>query len=438
MATTILVNGVDVTDAIDLTSVQVDENPTQSLFTMDCDMVIPSPGQYAVPRAGQTIAWTSPNGLEFAGIIGQVDPETADTPQQMRYALKATDYTFQFDRHLIVEEFTQQQDAYNIIQTLLKEFINQGPASAYFTMNNVQHSPAVATRKWNYVKPSAALKDLAGELSWTWYVDYNRDLHFFPIEQFVSPLPTNTLNADTDLANYGDLLLREDATQLKNRVFITGFTVLSENPITDTFTGDGSQLVFHLSQPPGSLIYATPTVTVGGVAYIPRRDVANGLQGQPVGPAGDYAYFNTQNITLRFDTAPASGVAIVAAYKYQYHPVVMVEDPLAQAYMAKRDGSDGVYEYWVNDAALTAPDTSLAEAQGQVYLAKYGYPAITGTLVSYTQGWRAGQSFFLNSAVRFGGLSNKQMWVLKNTKSIVNAAGMVKYQLEISDRPFAF
>jgi len=456
--TSITINGVDVTAYIDIDAgpdagntsghgstsagsggtFEVIESPAQSQFTFQCDLVIPTPGEIPVPQVGSTISWTSPAGLEFAGIIQQVQPETQDTTGQMRYTLMATDYTGQFDRHLVVEEWVQDTPADQMVKYIIDTFVNaNAPAGVKFTYTNVQAAPPVAARKINYQQPSAVMTQLCNELQWAWYIDYERDVHFAPVESAASPLAGNVLNADTDLVDYGDLTLNWDASQVRNRIYVLGFLVMSNATVTDDFVGDGTTTTFSLSQIPAPISWSSTydIVTVGGIVYSNATDVASALPGYG---NPDTAYFNKMNQTVRFATAPGADVAVHVTYRYLYAPITMVEDPVAQAWWAKITGDDGVYEYMVNDNTLSGPDTSLAEAQAQLLLAKYAYPAMTGEFVSYTQGWRAGQSFRMNSAVRMGGISNKLFYVLQNTKTIVDGTGRVMHDLQISDRPYAF
>src|SRR5581483_11596298 len=98
------------------------------------------------------------------------------------------------------------------------------------------------------------------QIAFGFYVDYFRDCHFFDVESYVSPLPSNTLDVDAattipdptygQLGVYGDLQITEDISQLRNRVFLRGHKVTANYFYTQKFTGDGQTLSFGLTYEP--------------------------------------------------------------------------------------------------------------------------------------------------------------------------------------------
>lgn len=437
MAITISIAGIDVTTHVDLTSVKTTESPTQHLFEMDFNLVTID-GDIAAPENGNEVVFSNASGILFAGQV-LTAKGTQLSPGVISYAVQATDYTRQFGRHLVVQAF-QGMTADAVVKWMVTNVVNPGlPAVEQFTTNNVHAAPVVADRKVDHLSPTDVMQEIADETGWTWWIDYERDIHFLPWDETASPVDGGVLDADNDTSGaIGALELTTDGTQIKNRVFLEGFTVISTNSVTDHFTGDGVTTTFLLTQVPASLQWSTPVVTVGGVAYVPATDIAAGFPGQT--PPGYECYFNSMNMTIRFSTAPASGVAIVATYYYTYKPVVMMEDPQAQAVMKAADGGDGTYEYDVNDSRLSSVDTTLAEAVGQLLLFKYAYPLIKGTFTSFLQGWAVGQAFTLKASQWFGGI-DQTFWVVEVRKKIVNAKGgtsTLQYSLDIASRPFVF
>lgn len=436
MAISISVGGQDYTSGsgyqVDLTSVKVTEDILNDQWEFDFDILIQD-GAVGRPLSNTEVIFLNGGNREFAGVLATVHEEPVD-PYTFRYKCIANNYEQWFDRHLAAETY-QAQTADALLKAMVTAFC---PG---FTTNNVQAAPQVPEYTADYKAPTQVVKDQANLLAWQWYIDYEKDLHFFIAEQLPSPLPGNALNADTDLVDYGDLVMEEDGTQVKNRIIAMGFDIMSAVTVPVYIVADGQNDTYPLPQKPaGTSAKYWPALTVGGTPYAIAADVAGGLPGT-LGASGT-AYVNTTNMTIRLDPLPAAGTVIQGSMYYKYQPIYVQDDPaLIQAQAAREGGgSDGIYEYAIQDPRMSGDDTSLAQARAGYSLAKYGTPNVTGTLTSFTQGWRAGQSFALTSARRLGGIAGEWFYVAQCDKSIVThpAGGTptLRYDLTISDRPF--
>lgn len=289
---------------------------------------------------------------------------------------------------------------------------------------------------FNYVKPSDAIKKIAQQIEYGWYVDYNKDVHFYPIESFVSPLQNNVLNVDTDTVNYADLMLREDGTQKKTRIYLKGFKSRVSTPITLTFVGDGVTKQWNLGYTP-SWAQGDVSVIVGGVSKTVKRDL---IDGSPDANLTDQtvAYVNYRQNLIRLNFAPTS--QIVVTFYYLANTIIMREDPEAQLAAAAADGGgNGIYEWVTTEPALSQSTLDAANARGDMLLYKYGYPELSGSFTSFTQGWRAGQYFYLNSARRMGGLPTVKMFVRRVRKTIVKADSgglLIRNEVSFADIPY--
>lgn len=427
----ILSNGVDITQYCDLPSLKISEDVLNDQWQLDVNVKIPSAQR---PRPNTEVKVLNGTSTEFAGVWA-TNPEYQIDPATFRYEATAGNYSQWFDRHLVAE-FYAQQNADAIVKSIVNGYC---PG---FTTNHVQAAPVVAPQNLDYKAPSSGIKNLSQLLSWNTYIDYEKDVHFYLAESLPSPLPNNTLNADTDLVSFGDLVLTEDGTQVKNRIIAKEFYVMSGVQVPIYIVADGQNNTFPLPQMPAGTSSKYVSIAVGGVTYTPKADVAAGLPGVP-GPGGNlYAYISTSNRTVRLDATPANGTLITGSMYYKYQPIYVQDDPNLIQAEAALEGTDGVYEYAISDPRMSGDDLSLAQARTAYLLAKYGTANLTGTLTSFVQGWRAGQSFFLNSAVRMGGIVNKVMFVSKCDKTMVNhpfnGSPMFQYQLTISDRPYVY
>jgi hypothetical protein len=425
-------NGIDVTNYCDLETLKIQEDILNNTWQLDVDVRIQNQ-QIRRPLSNTEVKVINGSSYEFAGVIATVTEKQID-PYTFIYSVTAGGYSLWFDRHL-VDEFYPQQNADSIVKSIVNAFC---PG---FTTNHVQPAPVVAAQNLDYKEPSAAIKDIANLLAWNFYIDYTKDVHFYLAESIPSPLPGNTLNADTDLVSFGDLELEEDGSQVKNRIIAKEFKVMSQSQVPIYIVADGQNDTYTLPQIPAGTSSKYITINVGGTKYTPKADVAAGMPGDPK-KNDNTAYINIKNRTVRLDPAPASGTVISGSMYYKYQPVYVQDDPALIQEQAAREGTDGIYEYAVSDPRMEGDDFALAQARTGYLLAKYGTPNLTGKLTSYVQGWRAGQFFYLNSTWRMGGISNQLMYVAKCDKTVVthpqNGAPIFKYELTISDRPYIF
>lgn len=416
---------------------KVDEDIYESTFEMNIDVTINNQS-IDRPRTGDEVVFINNGVNEFAGVLLNVKEEQ-DTPDTFIYHCQVTNYSPWFRHHLVVGQ-RPEESADTRVKWIVSAFVNVSGNPVTFTTNNVQSAPNVPAKKYDYVDPYQAVKDLADFLQWNFWLDYSKDVHFVPSADAVSPLPNNTLLVDTDLANYGDLLIEEDSSQVINRVFAKGFKTISGAPITVYFSGDGTTTNFRLPFEPARPASSYMTVTAGNTGYTIKNDITDGRPENPQTGTNVYVNYSSQN--LRFDVAPASGANnIKVSFNYAYQPVYMAEDPAAQKIMRSREGTDGIYEFAVSDPNLGASDTSLADARIQLMLAKYGTPILVSTFYSLLQGWRAGQYFTAVSSKRFGGdlTQGVTFYLSKVTKTIVSTASgapILRYDITCSDRPF--
>jgi hypothetical protein len=480
----ILFGGVDYTKYVDLESVSIQNN---MVMTSDTGTVIVQlDGELSRPKCGQEFIWhtiDSVSGLEltrdFGGVAVTVQEDTYGT--SLVYTITVKSYDHWFNRHLVVYWFNQYYAAGTKAQLLslvpgdsanINNTVNNGNGDGIvnrivenfcpgFTCNNVQAvSNTVIPQYFNYVTPSDAIKAIADQLEYGYYIDYYKDLHFYSFENFRSPLPNNTLDVDNDLVNYGDLEIIEDGQQTYNKVFLKGFKTRVSTPLLLTFLSDGSSqqwsLGYRVSSFKGDIAVAvfssmsaytadttfqTTGVTTGGTQMTIARDIVDGAPGQA--SASNTAYIQYTQYLLRLPNYNGAGIMptgkVIGVYFHYLKDVIyMGQDMQAQATIAAIEGTDGCYEYAVDDKSLTNSTIGAPQAKAQLLLQKYRLPQISGTFTSYLSGWRAGQSFQLVTTARMGGV-NQRMYVLQVTKSIIsNVDGtyVTMNQIQFANSPY--
>lgn len=434
MGIQITIGGIDYTQYVDLSSIQVDSNIAVNSDTCQMNIIIPSQA-LPYPKGGQEIIIKNGSNIEFAGVVLK-PAEDLLAADQMIYATQCRDYLYWFDKRLVVESY-QDMTAGDIVKSIVSNY------TSGFTSNNVgglDWTFTIPNVKFDHVPPSEALQRLSDAVGFNWWVDYNRDVHFGELNSFVSPLPNNILDVDNDTENYGDLHLEEDVSQVRNQIYLTGYKIAAQYTVTDKFVADGQQNSFTLKYEPQHM-FSGITVKQNNTAYPTKLDLTDGNATNTVDDG--YAYINTSNESVRFNAPPAQGTIVSVTYRPRYDMINMYNDPNAFDIMKQRDGMDGVYEWTLRDQQLSGDDVSLADTRGRIELAKYAYPHYSGTFYSYLQGWRPGQYFLLTSNRRMDGIfQSTHFYLTKVSKTVVNhpenEEPTFRYDISIADSPYVY
>lgn len=109
-------------------------------------------------------------------------------------------------------------------------------AEGSFTLYNVKSTPEFADFRAPQMKPTALMNQLAKTWEYTWYVDYERDIHFVNMEAETAPYDiTDTSN------NFTDLGVEVDVSNLGNRVIVRGGEKTSSSVYAQVIEGTGEK-----------------------------------------------------------------------------------------------------------------------------------------------------------------------------------------------------
>ena len=386
-------------------------------------------GALTVPRGGQHVQFYRDSTLEFAGRIQSVDHNRPHNANQ--YTIHCADYTVDFDSELILDELAAQVAGDQVRRVV-------GLVGRGFTSNNVATGPLVGLQELDYELPSSVVSRIAESIEHQWYIDYERDLHFFYILD--RDAPVTSIDFDTNVTDYADFTYSEDASQVKNVIYLTGAQVKSEYRDTIGWAGDGASTFFALNYEPWSL--NTITVRVDGVPQELRLDGEQSQAGDGGSETG-VVYVCLDNWGIRWpdNSPPGEEAAIDASYNYAYEPVVIVENLESIAYMKALENVAGAPSNGRHVLKFAIPDLRVDDEEtivdyGNLLLLRYAFPVITGSFDSRTQGWKVGQNFRGTSVVRD---IDQQFYVTGVSKRIWQSSGGVSkfvYSIDISSTPF--
>lgn len=319
------------------------------------------------PNVGEEITIVDGTTKVFGGVIVQVE-ETIEG-LVLNHNVQCKDWTHYLDRNLIVERY-ENMTVNQIIADINTNYITG------FTVANVNCTIPVKSITFDRLSASKCLQLLAEKTNYSWYVDYNKDIHFFSKNSEPAPF---ALSDTADNYVFRSLRIKEDLTQLRNSIYIRGGEV-EGTARTENYTGDGTKKTFALSYKFSKL----PTVTVAGVSKTVGVDY--------IDKDTDFDCLWSYNEKyVRFVNAPANASAII-----------VTGTPLIPLIMQTRDEVSvkkyGVYEFSITDKTITTIEEARQYAQAQ--LEAYANKISEGGFDTYNSGLRSGQVIRIQSDIR--------------------------------------
>lgn len=395
---TVRINGIDRTADILVPSLQaVDELTDQ---TNTCNFSLIDRSGNGIPDTDEEIIITLSNGDKlFGGYIVEVKLTSKKDTGVVQANISCVDYTRLLDRALVTKSYTNQTDA-EIIADILATYC----AGFGITGTNVVEGVTIDQINFNYIQPSQAIRRIADLTGRNWYIDYDKDIHYFPLVTAEAPFNIT----DAVVTDYSGLNITKDATQLKNRVYVRGGTRLSD-PTTYSTKGDGVMRKFVLPDKPHDV-----SVTVNGISKtlgIKNIDISG----------FDY-YLNFQEKYIEQDSGAVvlgTGDTLAVTYTYDIPILVAVEDTASII-------EHGQKEFAIFDKSITTQQSARDRASAE--LTDYANNLIEGSFSTFTDGFRTGQYLTINLA----DYGINDMYIVQKVTAISYGAGHYYYQVSIA------
>lgn len=344
-----------------------------------CTMLIPESLIDTDPAAGQEVKvfeGSTSGTVLFGGII--VNSKKAKYGEGLvRWDLRCSDYQKYLDRKLVSSIYTDET-CLAIIEDIISNYAD--PALG-FTTNNVDTGITIEKISFDYKPISECIRVLAEIAKFEWYVDVDKDIHFYRQESVLAPFNITDVLLGSEITNY---VIGANYSTVRNSITVRGGYELSD-PYTETQTADGIAREWGLKYVPTDL-----TMTEGGVAKT--------IGEENIDVEADFDYMvNTAEKVIRCSdhyTTPVDTTAMAFTYKYKKPVIAFVEDYASQIAIAAVEGGDGVYEHIIRDETLS----SRTEAQDRavIELNAYARPAVAGSFTTFYDGFRAGQTITLD------------------------------------------
>lgn len=402
----VLINGNDRTQYVKARSLRITDVLTSQVDT--CSFIFDDIAGTEKPDIGQdvTIYFEDSDTKIFGGNI-QSMPQNQISPWIYTYSVKCTDYSRGLNKKLVVETYEDKTCGY-IIADIVSKYCPE------FTTANVQAGLEISFIAFNYKTVNECLKNLANLTKYDWYVDYDKDIHFFVKGTETAPYE---LNETATSGRFKDLTIEVDKTQLKNRVYVRGGFYLSDL-YTQYISADGKQLSFLLAYTP----YEPMSVYVGGVQKTSGID--------NIDKTGKDFVVNVNEKTIKnLDYALiGAGVEFKVTYKYKIPILFVADDEISQAAMVAIEGGDGIYEDLITDSTIETLDAARERAAAE--LLDYSNPIIDGEFSTDQYGYRSGQLLTVNIPSRD---INSQYIIQSVTKTAIGG-GQFTYTIKFATK----
>jgi hypothetical protein len=412
----------DITNIVDWNSVDVISVITKERGTFTFQ-ILSTHWATALPSFGDVITIADSSGVIFGGTVTEV--EKTVRKQQGGVLLQAqitvTDYGFLLDSKLVKTSYSQMDPA-----DILADLVNTYGPGGFDVTSYVQRGGfLVSSISFNYELLSQCIQSLAQQISWDWYVDSNKAVHFFfaATEDGSSEYDPAPITIDDTGAGlwWGSLDIDVSITNMQNAIYVIGGTTAQQfvdSPVAganppeyspkDVYLTDGVRFIFPLQY---RYDYSTMSVFLNGVGNSIGIDLQNN-------PADYQVMYNTAGPFLIFPSPPTAGQTL------------KVEGVAQVPIVAFKRNDTSVADYGTREAAITDSQiTTVQEAQAvaDANILLYGHPVYDVKFTTTTPGLRIGQTILLNSTLF--GVSSYPL-IIKRIEATPFTKTALTYQVE--------
>lgn len=395
----VTINGIDRTTDIVLPSLKIDDAINDEQNT--CGFIFDNRSGLGFPSEDQEIVITNNNGQKmFAGYIVGVSLAKSGV---VMGSIQCVDYARLFDSNLVHKTYLGMTD-----KAIIQDIVDVYCPGFGITTNNVIEGVIINQISFNYLQPSQCLRRISELTGRNWYIDYDKDIHYFPLLTEEAPL-----HIDADSGHYFDLTIKKDSSQIKNRVYVRGGTKLSEFT-TYVESGDNEKRTFVLPDKPSEVSI--------------EIDRGSGFVAETVGikhinTSGFDWYLNYQEKYIDQDD---SGITLTPTdilkltYKYEVPILVAVEN------------TDSIQEHGQKEFAIfdtNLKTTESARERAAAELTDYAERLIEGSFRTYEAGYFSGQYINISLASTYGVDDN---YVVQKVTATSLGAGKYVYDVRIA------
>jgi hypothetical protein len=376
MSIVLKINSVDRSRRVDWKSLKIQNILTNRVDKADFFIMTYGDTTYR-PQLGNDVTIFNGATKIFGGVITEIK-EIPPAYKIDGFNIMCVDYTRLLDGKLVTEVYENQT-----LSAIIADMVGRY-APAGFTTNNVLVSDNVQYINFNYQPISQCLKVLAERFNYDWYVDYDKDIHFFDKETNAAPYD---LNDNDGSYIFETLQIRRDNTQIKNVIIVEGGEYLGST-LTSDIQCNGVDYIYNIGYKFDDF-EATLSTTL--------LDVGIDFSADP----DDYdALWNRDEKVLKFKKvdAPSDGSQLAIVGR-PYLPVIIKKyNRVSIESMVSSEGGNGQYEYYINDPTINSREGAIERASAE--LIGYSTTISEGGFTTEKDGLRSGQQLRVVSSAR--------------------------------------
>ncbi len=365
------VNGVDRSSYVKWDTLQKTEVLTKEVDRMEFQ-IVKTPNRSSIPDVSDEVVLTEDGSKVFGGVVIERN-EVIKGGLLLGYEIRCKDFSHYLDRKVVTKAYGSAT-ARSIVLDIIATF-----TSGFTTTNVLTSTPIVGSIKFNYEQPTRCLTQLADQIGWDWYVDYDRDIHFFDEESTPSPFD---LDDTSGKFQWDSLEINKSLLQLKNSVYVRGGEykkTIAQADAYDKYEASAGQSTFGLA-----FKYDNITVLKNGVVQVIGTD-------QQSDPATVDVLYNFNEKFVKFTNALSGGDAVIV-FGDAYIPII------AQARDTVSIATYGEYQTALVDKSITSVNEAQTRARAE--LKKYSESVYEATFKTTQTGLRVGQNITLTSVIR--------------------------------------
>ena len=395
MSILVNINGDDVTSLIESSSLSVEQNINQEADY--ASFTIKKYGNRTFePDFNDDVEIYDEASKIFGGKIIDVSKTIINAADGVVYSCRCVDHLYELNARLVSEVYENMT-----IEDIIDDIIT-GYAPT-FTTTNVSSTFTISRIVFNQVPVGNCIKRLADIVQYYWYIDPDKDIHFFPKLAEIAPFNVTDINAKIIPMT---LQTDCDGSQVANVVKVRGGEY-NGAAYTDTITINGTEtksIVLPYK-------FANLTVSLNGTPQSVGIDNINDF-------TTDDVLYNYNEKMIRFENPLANGDEI----EYSGNPKIPVLS------IASDDASIALYgerEKLIRDTTIEDLDTARRRASAE--LLAFANEVCDAKFATYESGLRAGQSINVSSTLR--GFSHDL--VIKQIRFVPHTRTAFKYDVTL-------
>lgn len=265
-------------------------------------------------------------------------------------------------------------------------------AGWYTVKNCIRGDRKFVDVRASYKKPTVFVDDISKLQNFFWFIDYERNLHFFKNDSTPAPFSLT----DTS-ENFAWLSITADISSLKNRQTVRGWIAVDQNTYTQDEVCDGKVESWRLDYPPKDLqIWIDTTWTWSSFV---QKTV--GVENLTDPATVEYLFnFNEKVVRRSTDSILPAGTIFRRIY-FPYKPIrVRVQSQPSIDAMKVLLGGDWIFDWSViNDSSIR--DWNEARIRAKAEVDAYSNPILTADFTTQQDGLQAGQIIHITDTDRW-------------------------------------